>query len=259
MLALDAKINFDDNALFRHTELERAARPRRGGPGRARGQASPTSSTSSSTATSAAWSTAPASRWRRWTSSSSTAASRRTSSTSAAAPPRSRSPRRSRSSSPIPKVKAILVNIFGGIMKCDIIADGRHRRGRRRSASRCRWSCASKARTSSSARRCSPSRGLDDHRRGRHGRRRAEDRRRSQPEGQRSHERSSSTKNTKLIVQGITGSAGHVPRQADASSTARNVVGGVTPGKGGADVRGQVPVFDTVAEAVAEDRRERDR
>ena len=43
------------------------------------------SPTSRSTATSAAWSTAPASRWRRWTSSSCTAARRRTSSTSAAA------------------------------------------------------------------------------------------------------------------------------------------------------------------------------
>ena len=28
-----------------------------------------------------------------------------------------------------PKVKGIFVNIFGGIMKCDTIADGRHRRG----------------------------------------------------------------------------------------------------------------------------------
>ena len=37
--------------------------------------------------------------------------------------------RRSRSSSPSPKVKAILVNIFGGIMKCDIIAARRRRRG----------------------------------------------------------------------------------------------------------------------------------
>ena len=60
------------------------ARPRRGEPARGRGLASSTSTTSSSTARSAAWSTAPAWRWRRWTSSSSTAASRPTSSTSAA-------------------------------------------------------------------------------------------------------------------------------------------------------------------------------
>ena len=38
VLALDAKINFDDNALFRHPELEEPARPRRGGRRGARGQ-----------------------------------------------------------------------------------------------------------------------------------------------------------------------------------------------------------------------------
>ena len=37
---------------------------------------------------------------------------------------RKRSPRRSRSSSRDPAVKGILVNIFGGIMRCDIIAEG---------------------------------------------------------------------------------------------------------------------------------------
>ncbi len=38
-------------------------------------------------------------------------------------------------------VKGILVNIFGGIMKCDIIAEGISP-PRRNSASRYRWSCA---------------------------------------------------------------------------------------------------------------------
>ena len=87
-------------------------------------RASSTSATSSSTATSAAWSTARAWRWRRWTRSSSSAASRPTSSTSAAAPP----PRRSTEAFKLmlrnPGLKAILVNIFGGIMKCDTIAEG---------------------------------------------------------------------------------------------------------------------------------------
>ena len=46
------------------------------------------------------------------------------SSTSAAAPRRKRSPRRSRSSSATRRSKGILVNIFGGIMRCDIIAEG---------------------------------------------------------------------------------------------------------------------------------------
>ena len=38
VLALDAKANFDDNALFRHAALEDHARPGRGRSGRARGQ-----------------------------------------------------------------------------------------------------------------------------------------------------------------------------------------------------------------------------
>lgn len=60
-------------------------------------------------------------------------------------------------------------------------------------------------------------------------------------------------KHTKLIVQGMTGSAGAFhTRQAIEYGT--NVVGGVTPGKKGAKVEGleQVPVFNTCREAVAE-------
>jgi succinyl-CoA synthetase beta subunit len=99
VLALDAKMSFDDNALFRHADLAEMrdlaeeARPR----SRRR---STGSTTSSSTATSAAWSTAPGWRWRRWTSSSCTAASRRTSSTSAARRRRRRWPTPSASWSP---------------------------------------------------------------------------------------------------------------------------------------------------------------
>ena len=52
-----------------------------------------------------------------------------------------------------PKVKAIFVNIFGGIMKCDVIADRRRRRGARSSGSRCRSSCASRGPTWSSGER----------------------------------------------------------------------------------------------------------
>jgi succinyl-CoA synthetase beta subunit len=54
------------------------------------------------------------------------------------------SPRPSASSSPTRRVKGIMVNIFGGIMRCDIIAQGIVN-APRRSASRCRWSFASKA------------------------------------------------------------------------------------------------------------------
>jgi succinyl-CoA synthetase alpha subunit len=55
-------------------------------------------------------------------------------------------------------------------------------------------------------------------------------------------------KNTRLIVQGITGREGTFhAKQAQAYHT--NVVGGVTPGKGGTTHEGW-PVFNTVADAV---------
>ena len=56
-----------------------------------------------------------------------------------------------------PKVKGILVNIFGGIMKCDVIAEGVVAAVKEVGPSRCRWWCGSKAPTSISARRSSPS------------------------------------------------------------------------------------------------------
>src|SRR3954462_755758 len=56
--------------------------------------------------------------------------------------------------------------------------------------------------------------------------------------------------NTKLVVQGLTGREGsfHGLRNR---AYGTQVVAGVTPGKGGQDVEG-IPVFDTVAAAVAE-------
>lgn len=56
-------------------------------------------------------------------------------------------------------------------------------------------------------------------------------------------------KNTRVLIQGITGRTGqlYVERML-AGGTA--VVGGVTPGKGGATVHG-LPVFDSIREAVA--------
>ncbi len=57
-------------------------------------------------------------------------------------------------------------------------------------------------------------------------------------------------KNTKIIVQGITGREGtfHATKCKEYANTP--IVGGVTPGKGGEQVIG-LPVFDTVAEAKA--------
>src|SRR3546814_8776984 len=56
--------------------------------------------------------------------------------------------------------------------------------------------------------------------------------------------------NTKVIVQGFTGTQGtvHAEQMLDYGN---KVVGGVTPGKGGSEHLG-LPVFNTVAEAVAD-------
>jgi succinyl-CoA synthetase alpha subunit len=58
-------------------------------------------------------------------------------------------------------------------------------------------------------------------------------------------------KDTRLVVQGITGRDGSFhAKQMMAYGT--RVVAGVTPGKGGQVFEGSVPIFNTVAEAVAE-------
>ena len=56
------------------------------------------------------------------------------------------------------------------------------------------------------------------------------------------------TENTKILVQGITGSEGsfHAKQMLEYNT---NVVAGVTPGKGGQKFEERVPVFNTVAEA----------
>ena len=55
-------------------------------------------------------------------------------------------------------------------------------------------------------------------------------------------------KNTRLLVQGITGSSGAFHAKS-CMEYGTNVVAGVTPGKGGQMFEGKVPVFDTVYEA----------
>jgi succinyl-CoA synthetase alpha subunit len=57
-------------------------------------------------------------------------------------------------------------------------------------------------------------------------------------------------KDTKLVVQGLTGREGSFHGLRN-KAYGTQVVAGVTPGKGGSDVEG-VPIFDTVADAVAE-------
>jgi succinyl-CoA synthetase alpha subunit len=57
--------------------------------------------------------------------------------------------------------------------------------------------------------------------------------------------------NTKVVVQGITGSEGsfHATQMIEYGT---NIVAGVTPGKGGQKFQDQVPIYDTVSEAVNE-------
>ena len=58
---------------------------------------------------------------------------------------------------------------------------------------------------------------------------------------------------TKVIVQGLTGGQGKYHGLRN-QAYGTQIVGGVTPGKGGSEVQGDgpaIPMFDTVAEAVA--------
>jgi succinyl-CoA synthetase alpha subunit len=57
-------------------------------------------------------------------------------------------------------------------------------------------------------------------------------------------------KKTRLLVQGVTGRDGsfHTKAMMEYGTT---VVAGVTPGKGGQSFEGKIPIFNTVADAVA--------
>jgi succinyl-CoA synthetase alpha subunit len=58
-------------------------------------------------------------------------------------------------------------------------------------------------------------------------------------------------KQTKLLVQGITGSQGAFHARG-CREYGTNVVGGITPGKGGEKFDGSIPIFNTVRDAVKE-------
>jgi hypothetical protein len=148
-------------------------------------------------------------------------------------------------------VKGILVNIFGGIMKCDVIAEGviaavrksacgaagraprRHqRRARQEDHQRESASTSSRPTTSTTPPRRS-----------------SKPCARSAARPFRDGHVHPVDKNTKVICQGIHRQAGTFhSEQAIAYGT--QMVGGVTPGKGGTEHLG-LPVFDTVHEAVA--------
>ena len=150
-------------------------------------------------------------------------------------------------------VKAVFINIFGGILRCDILAEGviaavkelrrhgpdRHPHGR--------------APTSSAGKQMLKRQRAELHD-GRHDGGGADEGRGSCRAG-RGHMAVLIDKSTRLLVQGLTGREGTFHAKA-AAAYGTTVVGGVTPGKGGTTHEGW-PIFNTVAEAVAEDRRQR--
>ena len=145
-------------------------------------------------------------------------------------------------------VKAVLVNIFGGIIEVH------HDRQRpswpptSRSASTCPWSCAWKGPKSKKAARSWPPAGRGFFREMKIGK----------PKTASLLESTMSiliNKNTRVICQGITGKVGQFHTKG-CLEYGTQMVGGVTPGKGGETVEG-LPVFDTVAEAVEQDRGQR--
>ena len=128
-----------------------------------------------------------------------------------------------------PKVKAMLVNIFGGIMRCDISPRAWSRR-RARSGFNVPLVVRLEGTDVEHGKKILAKSGLHDHRRRRPHRRGQEDRRRR--EGGRTDMAHSGQQEHPVICQGITGSrARSTPSRRIEYGT--KMVGGVTPGKGG--------------------------
>ena len=124
VMALDAKLNFDDSALFRHPDLEELRDETEEDPKERRAAKGRPQLRQTSAAMSPAWSTAPAWRWPRSTSSSTTAVSRRTSSMSAATRRQRRSRRPSASCSTADRPRASSSTSLAAFNKCDLVAEG---------------------------------------------------------------------------------------------------------------------------------------
>jgi succinyl-CoA synthetase beta subunit len=123
LLALDAKVSFDDNALYRHSDVRELRDENEEDPKELRAAKFDLSyialnGTIGCMVNGAGW------QWRRWTSSIITAARPRTSATWAAAPPPEKVAEAFKIILLDPNVKAVFINIFGGIMRCDVLAQG---------------------------------------------------------------------------------------------------------------------------------------
>ena len=142
-----------------------------------------------------------------------------------------------------PNVEGVLVNIFGGIMRCDVIAEGVVAAAREVNLN-VPLVVRLEGTNVDLGKQILRESGPADHPRRRPGRRRREGRQRR--EGGRLMSVLVDA-NTKVICQGFTGAQGTFhSEQAIAYGT--RMVGGVTPGKGGETPSG-LPVFDTVKEA----------
>ena len=142
-----------------------------------------------------------------------------------------------------PKVKAVLFNIFGGITRCDEVAKGIIEASEQIGL---KLPLVVRLDGTNSEEGLRPAgRGRDPGPRGR------EDDARRRQAGRGARLMSIVVgEETKLVVSGLTGREGsfHGLRNRDYGT---DLVAGVTPGKGGQDVDG-VPVFDSIAEAVSE-------
>ena len=146
------------------------------------------------------------------------------------------------------KVRAILVNIFGGIVRCDLIAEGVMIAVKQVGVSvpvvvRLEGTNARAGARNAGAQRAGHHARHRSHRRG------AEGRRRSPPRTRASKYMSILVnKNTRVICQGFTGQQGTFHSEQSIKYGTK-MVGGVTPGRGG-EKHLDLPVFDTVADAV---------
>ena len=146
------------------------------------------------------------------------------------------------------KVRAILVNIFGGIVRCDLIAEGVMIAVKQVGVSvpvvvRLEGTNADQAREmlAHSALAITPATDLTDA-----AKKAVSLAAKGEVRGNHEHSRQQEHQGD---LPGLHRPAGHVPSANRASSTARKMVGGVTPGRGG-EKHLNLPVFDTVADAV---------